>query len=235
MKSIIDKLIRFYQSNKQGILLIGRYVLIAVVAIVLIRILCNPPIPPPVIDNNIAQVRTLQDRNNNLVAVIQQKDYDLRSNKSLIDSLSHALKVKPKEIKGLDREIVRVDTVWRDSIQYVRALTEKDSTVISRKDRWVDIKAVGKAKGSYINFRLTPDTVNRVTIEKNPLFGRTTRDVYIIHSNPYFQTTNGDSYQEKQRRAVFNLSLSVGYDVINNRVSIGPSLGVPIKTFYSKK
>ena len=232
MKSIIDKLILLYQNNKGLIFTILKYGVIIVVTSLLVRGLCNPPTPLPVIDNNIEEVKTLRDRNNNLVAVIEQKSIEIVEKSHIVDSLAHALKLKPKHIKGLDREVTVLDTVWRDSIIYISG---PDSTVISRRDRWVSILAVAKPNERYIDFRLAPDTLTRVKVVKNPIFGRETTQNYLIHSNPYFKTTHGDSYEERQKRAIFNLSVSIGYDPFQRRFFGGPTIGVPIKTFYSKK
>lgn len=236
MNSIISKLIQFYQNNKQLITLIGVCVMAAIITGLVGDFLCNPPIKET-IQKEIPEVKELRDRNNKLVAIIEQKELDKKADHALIDSLAFALKTKPRFIKGIEREVVRVDTVWRDSVEYIVAKTPHDSTVISYKDPYVSILAVGKVpkKNSYVKFGLTPDTTTRVTIYRNPLFGRPIEQKYIVHTNPYFVTTHGDYYEEKQRRAIATIGWSVLYDPFQKRVATGPSLTVPLKTFYSKK
>lgn len=232
MKTIISKLIQRYQKNKSLIGTVLKYACVVGITIFLSKLFCNPsPITSTVVDN-IAEVKKERDKNGKLIAIIEQKDVDLRNSGLHIDSLAKALKVKPKQIKGVDRTVSVIDTIWRDSIVYISG---PDSTIISRKDPWVSIRAIGKPSGSSIAFRLTPDTVYRTSVTKNPLFGRPTTENYLSHSNPYVVTTHGDSYVDKQPRAIATLSISVGYDVFNNRVFGGPAIGLPIKTFYSKR
>src|SRR5690349_19156937 len=107
MKNIINKLILLYQNNKTLVLTLAKYLFIVLATSLLVKWLCNSPIPGPVIDNNIEEVKTLRDRNNKLVAIIEQKNLDKAKNDRLIDSLGYALRIKPKEIKGIDREIVK--------------------------------------------------------------------------------------------------------------------------------
>lgn len=229
---IVQKLIHFYQNNKKILVTIFKYLVVVAITVGLIKLLCKPPVIPAPVDNNIEAVKELRDKNNKLVAVIDRNEAELRSTQLQKDSLSNALKIKPKYIKGVDREITIIDTVWRDGIDYTPHI---DSTVILRQDPWVAIKAVGKPKGSYIKFSLTPDTATRVRIDKNPLFGRPSSQIYVVHSNPYFKVTHGDSWEEKQKKAVFNLSVGVGYDPFLNRATVGVYAGVPIKTFYGKR
>ncbi len=237
MKNIINKLILLYQNNKTLVLTITKYLFIVVATLLLTKWLCNSPIPGPVIENNIEEVKTLRDRNNKLVAVIEEKNLDIARNTQLLDSLAYALRIKPKYIKGVDREVTKLDTVWEKDVVYIPGVNLKDSTVIKYKDEYVNILAVGKepSSRSYIKFGLTSDTTYRVKIYKNPLFGRPISQTYVVHSNPYFQTTHGDSYQEKERRAILTFSLSLGYDPFQKKFFGGPTIGVPIKTFYTNK
>ncbi len=88
MKNIINKLILLYQNNKTLVLTITKYLFIVVATLLLTKWLCNSPIPGPVIENNIEEVKTLRDRNNKLVAVIEEKNLDIARNTQLLDSLT---------------------------------------------------------------------------------------------------------------------------------------------------
>lgn len=191
---------------------------------------------PTVIPTLIPEVQQIVDENGRTAALIKQYNMERTSNKSLIDSLAEALRIKPKEIKGIDNYITVVDTIWRDSIVYIPATNDLDSTIISKRDDYVDILAVGKKQPhqSYINFRLAPDTVVRILSERKPLFGRPSTDVYLRHSNPYYNTVRGNSFTIDHKQPLFSIGISVGYDVIGNRLSIGPTITKPIKTFYKK-
>lgn len=182
----------------------------------------------------IPEVEQIKDINGKTAALIQQYNAERASNKVLIDSLAHALSIKAKEVTSIDRYITKVDTLWRDSITYIPATADIDSTIIRRRDDYVDILAVGKSVGSYIKFRFIDDTLTRIVTEHNPLFGRATTNVYLRHSNPYYYTPQGSSFTIDQKKPIFSIGVSLGYDVINNRVSFGPTITKPIKTFYRR-
>lgn len=186
----------------------------------------DPSLIPP------AEVFT--DKNGNQAALMKQYVSSLENSKMLIDSLSRALKIKPKQIKGVDRVVIDLDTVWKDSVIYVPYKVESDSTVISRKDAYIDILAVGKKKGSYIRLDITPDTLSRVEIRKNQFLRPPRTEIVLRHSNPYMNTTQGSSFVVENRKPWFSIGISAGYDVINNKISLGPTVTVPIKTFYRK-
>lgn len=230
----MQRFIKWIASHKAFVLTAVIYIAVVGGSMLLLFSLLpkHKPIPNTKV---IPEVEQIKDINDKTAALLQQYNIERINNEELIDSLANALRLKPKQIKGVDNYITEIDTIWREKVVYIPAPTELDSTIIRRTDDYVDILAVGKPKGiSYINFKLTPDTLTRVLVNKNPLFGRPSTEVYLRHSNPYFQTPKGNSFTIDQKQPLFSIGISVGYDVIGNRMSIGPTISKPIKTFYRK-
>lgn len=231
---MLSRLRNWIVSNKSFIATLVIYSSIILIVLWVIYSITKPPPSPPRDINVIPEVQQIKDINGKTAALIQQYNAERATNKVLIDSLAHALSIKASEIKGVDRYITKIDTLWKDSIVYIPATTELDSTIIRRRDNYVDILAVGKTSGSYIKFRFTDDTLTRIVTEHNPFFGKATTSVYLRHSNPYYYTPQGNSFNIDQKKPIFSVGLSLGYDVINNRLSFGPTITKPIKTFYRK-
>lgn len=221
-------------SNKAVLVTIIIYtVIVGGVLLLLFSILPSKKTTPS--STIIPEVEQIKDANNKTAALIRQYNVERESNQHLIDSLAAALKLKPRQIAGIDRYVTVIDTVWKEKVVYKPASNDLDSTIITRQDDYVDIVAVGKPQGlSYINFKLRPDTLTRILRERTPLFGRPSTEVYLRHSNPYFQTPQGNSFIFNQKEPLFSIGISVGYDVIGNRLSVGPTITKPIKTFYKK-
>lgn len=214
MMSFLSKIWTLLRSNKH----IFIYLLIIIVTIVLTLQLRPPKVIINDHNDSIPVVSHIRDTNDRLIAQIKQNELNTVAQKKIIDSLSSALRVKPSQINRIDRIVTKIDTLWRDSIVYISAI---DSTIIKRSDRYVEILAVGKKEGSYIHFNLTPDTSNYITVTKTPLFRPPSSTIYVTHSNMYFRTTNGDSYEVKPKRILFNIAPSIGYDFLNKRIYIG--------------
>lgn len=184
------------------------------------------PIPP---------VEQFTDANGNQAVLMKQYVSSLEANKALRDSMAKVLNIKSKDIKEVDRVVIQIDTFIREKIVYIPTSPKADSAVITFKDDYVNIRAVGKRDSSYINFKLTSDTLTRIQRDRNPIFGRPSTDIILSHSNPYFVTTHGHSFSVQQKRPWFSIGVSVGYDVLNQKVSLGPTVTVPVKTFYKKR
>jgi hypothetical protein len=211
-------------------------IVVVVIGLLVWYIFDRPPVNTNPRDINIIpEVEQIKDVNGKTSALIHQYNTERAANKVLIDSLAHALSIKAEEIKGVDKYITKIDTLWKDSIVYIPATADVDSTIISRRDPYVSILAVGKKDSSYILFKLTEDTSTRIAVDHTPFLKRPYTDVYLRHSNPYFNTVRGNSFTIDQKVPLFSLGLSLGYDVINNRVSFGPTITKPIKTFYRKR
>ena len=211
---LVSKIKEYYQKNKYEVQLSGFLIGTAIIIILLIRFL---PQPAPT-DNTrvIPPVQKIYIKGEPY-AVVNQEEISKRDH--IIDSLSKALKVKPKQIKGVDRIVTRIDTVLVDGV-----ITEEssDSIVITKEDAHVFIQAVKrKSDSAYINFRLTPDTMDIVSVHKDPLFGRGYTKLMIHHTNKYFETTHGSSYRVQDRKVLFNITGSAGYNFINKQVYIG--------------
>lgn len=180
-----------------------------------------------IITEEIPPVEHILDKNGELQAKVSVLEVEYENNKRLIDSLSRALKVKPKQIKGIDKYIERVDTVLVDSIVYIQG---PDSVVISKKDAWVNIKAVGKSDSSYIEYS-SIDTITRVEVSKSPLFGRASTEIFLHNSNPYNKITNGSSFKIREKQIWLSLGPSIQFDPFTRKVSVGISIQVPLIKF----
>lgn len=229
---MLSKLRKWIVLNKS---IIMPLIVVIIIICVIYYIMPIPNPSPPRDISIIPEVEQIKDVNGKTAALIHQYNAERASNKVLIDSLAHALSIKSSEITTIDHYITKVDTLWRDNVVYIPADSTTDSTIIRRRDNYVDILAVGKTTGSYIKFFLKEDTLTRIVTEHNPLFGRSTTNVYLRHSNPYYYTPQGNSFTLNQKTPIFSIGLSLGYDVLNNRVSFGPTITKPIKTFYKKR
>ncbi|NLR60670.1 hypothetical protein HGH93_21350 [Chitinophaga polysaccharea] len=178
----------------------------------------------------IAPVKTIKDVNGNLLAIIRSHEIKLLESKLLIDSLSHALKVKAVLIKTVDRYIVRTDTVVNKEIIFERSA---DSVVISKKDNFLELLAVGKDSGlSYFNLHHI-DTIYRITVNKTPIFKKPYTDIYLRSASPYNRIVYGDAFHEVGRRPILTVGPGVGYG-IGTGINAGISIQFPIFIIYGK-
>lgn len=231
---MLSGLRKWILSNSSFLATLVLYVTIVLSVLGVIYYITRPSPKEKTDINVIPEIEQIKDVNGKTAALIQQYNVERAANKVLIDSLAHALSIKAGDIKGIDRYITKVDTLWKDSVVYIPATAGVDSTIIRRRDDYVDILAVGKPSGSYIKFRFTDDTLTRIVTDHNPIFGRAITNVYLRHSNPYYYTPQGSSFTIDQKTPVFSIGLSLGYDVFNRRVSFGPTITKPIKTFYRR-
>lgn len=145
----------------------------------------------------------------------------------MIDSMARAIHVKSKQIKTVDRVVVKVDTLIKEKIVYKKYT---DSSLFSYQDRYVSLFAVGKDTGSHFDFRLTPDTLDITKVSHTPLFGKSYTNGYIHHSNPYFNSPAAASFLVEQPRVLFDIGVSGGYDLINHK----PYLGIGIQPNFAR-
>lgn len=173
----------------------------------------------------IEEARYYKDINGKLVAMIKQKDISESNMKQLADSLAKALKVKPKYIKGIDTYNSTIEIEYRDTSSTV--LIGKDTAYkIEKHDPYVDIIAIaGKDSGS-ISLKMR-DTLTRVEKVKNPLIGRTTREVLLRNASPYTTIQSGYSYTIKEKKVILGVGPYVGID-FRGQPSFGISIQFPI-------
>ena len=177
-----------------------------------------------------APVKTIKDGNGNLLAIIRSHEIKLLESKLLIDSLSHALKVKVAQIKTVDRYIVRTDTIVNKEINFERSA---DSVVISKKDNYLELRAVGKDSGlSYLSLHHI-DTIYRITVNKTPILKKPYTDIYLRSASPYNRIVSGDAFQAVGRRPILTVGPSVGFGIVTG-INAGISIQVPIVVIYGK-
>lgn len=181
--------------------------------------------------DTLAIVKTLTDENGKLLAAIRTQQIVLGQSQLLIDSLSRALNVKAGQIRGVDRYIVRTDTVVRKQVSYIKS---QDSIIISKADPYLNLHVVAKDSGtSYFSLKHT-DTLWRISITRRPLFKAPYTEVLLRSASPYNSISHGSSFEIKSPRPVVTVGPYAGYDFISRRMSAGLSIQVPVIIFYNK-
>lgn len=177
------------------------------------------------------EVKQIRDQNGKLEAQLEQKVYTQVQVTHLLDSVAKVLKVKVKTIRGVERIVLKTDTIYRNLPTRPIFVVGKADTAyqVERHDGWNDIIATaGRDSGSII-FR-SRDTISRVEIFKQPLFGSPTHYVYITNSNPYVKTTEGTSFIIKEKQPWLCIGPYGGYDPFLKQGSIGVGVMFPIIT-----
>lgn len=186
--------------------------------------------PSPVISSPVKfdSVKYLRDENGKLYSKLQQYIITLDNAQGTIDSLGIALNIKPKYIKGVDRTIETIDTVF--SKLPAEIVIKNGDTVyrVEKHDPWIDaIATVGKDSGS-MSFSLT-DTTTRVIVQETPLIGRGRSWVYLGHTNPYIETKEGYSFEIKDKEPWLVFGPSISYNPFSaSKVTIGISATIPL-------
>lgn len=173
----------------------------------------------------IKEAKYYKDANGRLVAKIQQQQLSENNMKKAVDSLAKALKVKPKYIQGQHTITTEIDTQFVEKTIPVPYGKDTAYKVI-KKDDWVDIEAVaGKDTGSIkLSIR---DTISVTEVVKNPLIGRTTREILIRNANPYNITKSGYSYRIREKKTVISIGPYLGID-FRGKPSVGIAAQFPI-------
>jgi len=171
------------------------------------------------------QVEYYKDANNKLIAKLEQNQLSEENMKKAVDSLAKALKVKPKFIQGQTVIDTRIDTQFYPKpipVPYGKDTAYK----VVKSDQWVHVEAIaGKDTGSIkLSIR---DTISITEVVKNPLIGKTTRDLYIRSANPYNVTTSGYSYRIREKKSILTVGPYIGID-IKGKPSFGIGVQFPI-------
>lgn len=181
--------------------------------------------------DSISPVKYDHDRNGKLISVIRQQEDKLLESTHIIDSLSKALKLRPVQIKSIDRYVTVTDTLIVDNVQYLKSA---DSVIISKVDDYIHLKAVGVDSGrSYIQLQHF-DTLYRILVTKTPLLGKPFTDVYLRSASPYNKIIAGNSFHVPAPRSVLSLGPSFGYDILSHKVTIGISVQIPLLNILIK-
>ncbi len=181
----------------------------------------------------LAELRQIKDENGKLHSIIEQKTISEAHKDVIIDTLAKALHLKPKEIKGEDVYVLRTDTVFKTTTKYVDSTKDKPYYTTTYKDRWLEIKAVAGRDTSNITFKQY-DTIHRVEIVKNPLIGRTKREIRIYNDNPHSKLTHGYSWTVKEASTYLSVGPSIQYNPFTKKLDVGISVQVPIIKFKRK-
>lgn len=225
------QLYKYYTDHSKSIL----HIAIVVIFVLVIILWRKPRHNPGSVEDRITveQLDQLKDKNGFLWTLVKQKTIELDQASKDKDSLASALKIKPKWIKGRDVYISKADTIWKNlpTVVMYDTLNKDTMYVVTKKDAWVDIEAKASKKGGTISYS-SIDTLNRVVVTKNPLFGRSTTTVYMNNANPYNTIKQGYSYIIKQKEVFLTIGPSISYNPLQKSpVTIGISLQYPIIKF----
>jgi hypothetical protein len=179
----------------------------------------------------IPPVTSALDKNGKLLAVIRSQEIQILEDKAMIDSLANAIRVKPTEIKVIDRYIQRTDTVIRKEVIYHRY---QDSVVIDKKDNYIDLHIVGKDSGlSEISLKHI-DTLWRTQVEHHPFLKPAYTELVMRNASPYNKIVYGNSLTVRHRPSLVTLGPYLGWDFHNKAIGIGVGLQLPLLTIRGK-
>ena len=226
LKTLWGKILKWWNTHKELAKTIALIFFVGSTVFLGTKLLKHVPTPPLAAAQVYDTVEHYQDANNKTVTKIKQTEVE-KTQDLIIDSLTKALRISRNNVQSVDHYITKDSIVYRDNISYIPSA---DSTIIARKDNYVDILAVGKPQGSYIRYSAI-DTITRIEAHYNPLFKRAFTDVYLRNSNPNATITNGSSFTIKEKRAWLTIGPSVQYSPFNNTFAVGISAQMPLITF----
>lgn len=168
-------------------------------------------------------------KNDKIYSQYEVEELTKNQMKKFKDSLQLALK---GNVKTITSTIVVVDTV------FVNVPIQIDSTEFTVKvsDPYIELLVQGdlSTKSSSVQIGLV-DTINLAILERDPLFGRRTVKATVFNANPYVTPTYGTGAILKERRNVLTVGPYIGYDILNQRPSIGIAVTAPVLTLKSRK
>lgn len=177
------------------------------------------------------QVKTLRDENGKLYAQLEQKVYTQAQVTHLLDSVAKTLKIKVKQIKGMDKIVFKTDTIYKNLPSRPIFIVHSGDTAyqVERHDGWNDIVATAGPDSGSIVFR-SRDTLVRIEIAKTPIIGPTKRYIYLTNTNPSVQIKEGAAFTIKEKQPWLVIGPYAGYDPFTQKASVGVGITVPIIT-----
>lgn len=217
-----ERLERFISNKRDVILAMTCIILFLYIMMRQPRVIVQPN------SSGLSELQHYKDENGKLHSVIQQQQVDFNAEKKVYtDSLAKVLKVKPKQIKGVDNIVVETDTLFYPLATKPIIRYKDTAYMVVKEDPWIDIVAIaGKDTGS-ISFK-SIDTITRIEIVKNPIIGRSTRIINLSNTNPYNKINQGSSFVVREKQVWLTIGPSVQYSPFSQRVSVGISAQVPI-------
>lgn len=206
------------------------FFLVSVIAI-LYLFLKRPSPTSSIVDTKpvLQKVEQLRDQNDIPFSKINQLILSLEQAKKENDSLAHALRLKPKFIKGQDLHTVITDTIVVSDTVYL----QNNAFYAAKKDAHISIEVVKTTEDKQATFRInSKDTIRRTEVVKKHLFKPTERFITLQNTNRYNVITEGYSWKTVEKKPVLTLGVSVGWDIVSQRVIIGPTITKPLITFY---
>lgn len=175
------------------------------------------------------QVDSLRDANGKLYVQLEQRVYTQAQVTHLLDSVAKALGIRVKTIQGVEKVVIKLDTVYRklpvDTV-YMNGGVEVGYK-IEKHDGWNDIVATILRDSSSISYKAR-DTLTRIEVVKNPLFGPTKRYIYQTNSNPAMRINQGASFIVKEKQPYLSIGPYLGYNPFTNKVDAGIGVMIPL-------
>lgn len=226
LKNLSNKGLTLWTKYKNWVLFILFCLLIGIIVF-------RKPHPTPIIPvdttNITQQAEILKDKNDKLSAVITQYVVDQATQKKFSDSLAKALRLKPKQIVGVGQSYYKHDTIFTDTGRTKFVILNGDTSfVIEHHDNWIDLVANARKNGGGTISLSSRDTLTRTEVVKNPLFGKTIREIIIRNSSPYNKLNSGYDWTVKEKRAWLTVGPYIGIDVITLKPSFGVSAQLPL-------
>src|SRR5260221_6227267 len=111
------------------------------------------------------QVDSFRDINGKLYAKLEEKVYTQAQVSHLLDSVAKALGIRVKTIKGVEKIVYQVDTIYKDLPARPIFIVSNGDTAyqVERHDGWNDIVATAGPDSGSIVFR-SRDTLTRIQI-----------------------------------------------------------------------
>ena len=175
------------------------------------------------------EIKTLKDRNGDLVVQTTQSKLDKNEFQQRVDSLAYELSLKSKNIKTVDRWNIKIDSQFY--LKSVPVYYNKDTAYkVSQIDSWLTAVAiVGKDTG-YIHVSLK-DTLDRVETNRSKFIGfigSNKTDVLMRAKSPYTTFESGYSFTVKSPTEIIVIGPSLTYDLFNKKVIVGVSATIPL-------
>jgi len=187
----------------------------------------------------IQKVKYYEDKNGKLVAQLEQKSISEDEAKKRVAELALLLKVKPKNIKDVDKYISKTEVKFVEKPVYVPIVLDNDSNkvkegyyVVEKKDDYINVRAVAGPDTGSISIS-SVDTLTRVVTRKNKLFKPDEYDVLLTNASPYNKIESGYSFTIKERPVLFDVSLQAGYNPFTRKPYVG--IGISKSIFKIKK
>lgn len=173
------------------------------------------------------------DKNGNKYEQIKENVYTEAQLKNITDSLKRVYKVSK-----VNRHVTLVDKIDTTFHNGSIIFNPKDSGILAvqyTKYDTIVIKGILGQNTDIFTLKLANDTIKLDFVEKDHLFRSNEEFVNFSHSNKLIATFAAESYTHNLRRDLVDFGVGVMYDILHNKVAIGPTLTLNIFTLSKSK